>query len=257
MAGTSSAARRALTDRIVEFEPGEGCHAAGRKRDSSSRSTGSCSSCSMGATRVTDDADLALKGLLRIADPLLGTCLFDRVGDRALGRPARDARESLEPGRLPRARRDGASTAILTNCSTTCTPSTPSSVARVSTRGSRRSSTSWLPWLVDLEERRADIAVGTSSRSCPPRIRRPAGSSTAAWHAAWGPDAARAWTITVLHRRSRRPCAELGTARHRHDRRPARRALGLHPRPRDLRRLRSTRRPCGSTAALERSSDDA
>jgi carbon monoxide dehydrogenase subunit G len=34
-------------------------------------------------TRVTYDADLALKGRLRIADPLLGLA-FSRVGDRAL-----------------------------------------------------------------------------------------------------------------------------------------------------------------------------
>jgi hypothetical protein len=34
-------------------------------------------------TRVTYDADLALRGILRIADPLLGLA-FNRVGDRAL-----------------------------------------------------------------------------------------------------------------------------------------------------------------------------
>jgi hypothetical protein len=34
-------------------------------------------------TRVTYDADLRLKGLLSVADPLLGLA-FNRVGDRAL-----------------------------------------------------------------------------------------------------------------------------------------------------------------------------
>ena len=35
-------------------------------------------------TRVTYDAELRLKGLLRVADPLLALA-FNRVGDRALG----------------------------------------------------------------------------------------------------------------------------------------------------------------------------
>ena len=37
-----------------------------------------------GGTRITYDAELTLKGPLRVADPLLGLA-FGRVGDRALG----------------------------------------------------------------------------------------------------------------------------------------------------------------------------
>ena len=44
--------------------------------------TMSFSESSAGGTRVTYDAELALKGPLRVLDPLLGLA-FKRVGDRA------------------------------------------------------------------------------------------------------------------------------------------------------------------------------
>lgn len=49
---------------------------------------------SNGGTRITYDADLALKGALKLADPLLRIA-FKRVGDRALA----GLRSTLEAGR--------------------------------------------------------------------------------------------------------------------------------------------------------------
>ncbi|HUA12605.1 MAG TPA: SRPBCC family protein [Solirubrobacteraceae bacterium] len=46
-----------------------------------------------GGTRITYDADLALNGVLKLADPLLGLA-FKRVGDRALS----GMREALQVG---------------------------------------------------------------------------------------------------------------------------------------------------------------
>ena len=74
--------KSALTYRVVEFEPeqvvtlrGENATVVSLDRISF-ETTGS-------ATRVTYDAELTLKGPLRLADPLLGLA-FRRVGDRAL-----------------------------------------------------------------------------------------------------------------------------------------------------------------------------
>jgi hypothetical protein len=108
-----------------------------------------------GGTRVTYDADLALKGLLRIADPLLALA-FNRVGDRALAglrrtlAPAQprmlsrlagrtlDSREYELPGDLAKAH----------------------SFLVVAFRREQQSLVDeWLPWLIDLEQRRSDVAV--------------------------------------------------------------------------------------------------
>jgi len=74
--------KSALTYRVVEFEPeqvvtlrGENATVVSLDRISF-ETTGS-------ATRVTYDAELTLKGPLRIADPLLALA-FNRVGGRAL-----------------------------------------------------------------------------------------------------------------------------------------------------------------------------
>jgi carbon monoxide dehydrogenase subunit G len=71
-----------LTYRIVEYDPP---HAVTFRGESSTvvsldRITFEPAG---GGTRITYDADLALKGLFRLADPLLGLA-FTRVGDRAL-----------------------------------------------------------------------------------------------------------------------------------------------------------------------------
>jgi carbon monoxide dehydrogenase subunit G len=74
--------RAALTYRIVEFEPDRSVTLRGENATvvSLDRITFEPSD---GGTRVTYDADLALKGPLRIGDPLLGLA-FKHVGDRAV-----------------------------------------------------------------------------------------------------------------------------------------------------------------------------
>jgi carbon monoxide dehydrogenase subunit G len=90
--------KAALTYRIVGFEPGRSVTLRGENATvvSLDRITFEPSD---GGTRVTYDADLALKGPLRIVDPLLGLA-FDRVGDRAAG-GLREALGSRDPVRLP------------------------------------------------------------------------------------------------------------------------------------------------------------
>ena len=71
-----------LVYRIVEFVPGETVTLRGENATVVSLDRIRFEP-SDGGTRVTYDADLALKGPLRIADPLLGLA-FNRVGERAL-----------------------------------------------------------------------------------------------------------------------------------------------------------------------------
>jgi Polyketide cyclase / dehydrase and lipid transport len=72
-----------LTDRIVEYDPPRAVTFSWREHHVVSRDRITVDSATAG-TRVTYDADLALKGPLRIADPVLRFA-FSRVGDRALG----------------------------------------------------------------------------------------------------------------------------------------------------------------------------
>jgi carbon monoxide dehydrogenase subunit G len=74
--------RTPLTYRIVEHDPPNAVTLRGENATvvSLDRITFEPSE---GGTRITYDADLALKGPLRLADPLLGLA-FRRVGDRAL-----------------------------------------------------------------------------------------------------------------------------------------------------------------------------
>jgi carbon monoxide dehydrogenase subunit G len=71
-----------ITYRIVEYDPPSAVTFRGENSSvvSLDRITFAPSD---GGTRITYDADLALKGLLRLADPLLAL-VFRRVGDRAL-----------------------------------------------------------------------------------------------------------------------------------------------------------------------------
>ena len=71
-----------LTYRIVEYDPPHAVTFLGENTTVVSRDRITFESTAAG-TRVTYDADLALKGLLRITDPLLALA-FNRVGDRAL-----------------------------------------------------------------------------------------------------------------------------------------------------------------------------
>jgi Polyketide cyclase / dehydrase and lipid transport len=71
-----------LTYRIVRYDPPRAVTFIGENATVISRDRITFETTTDG-TRVTYDADLALKGPLRIADPLLGLA-FNRVGDRAL-----------------------------------------------------------------------------------------------------------------------------------------------------------------------------
>ncbi|HLJ02224.1 MAG TPA: SRPBCC family protein [Solirubrobacteraceae bacterium] len=71
-----------LTYRIVEYDPPHAVTFLGENATVISRDRITFEPAAA-ATRVTYDADLALKGPLRLADPLLALA-FNRVGDRAL-----------------------------------------------------------------------------------------------------------------------------------------------------------------------------
>jgi carbon monoxide dehydrogenase subunit G len=82
-----------LTYRLVEYEPPHAVTFVGESATVISHDRITVETIATG-TRITYDADLRLKGLLRLADPLL-VLAFNRVGNRALaglreilGRPA-------------------------------------------------------------------------------------------------------------------------------------------------------------------------
>jgi carbon monoxide dehydrogenase subunit G len=72
-----------LTYRVVEYEPPSAVTFVGENEAVVSHDRITFDTVATG-TRVTYDAELRLKGLLRVADPLLALA-FNRVGDRALG----------------------------------------------------------------------------------------------------------------------------------------------------------------------------
>ena len=84
--------KSSLTYRIVEYAPGAAVTLRGENATVVSLDRITFEAAKRG-TRVTYDADLALKGPLRLADPLLRLA-FNRVGDRAVAglREALDAR---------------------------------------------------------------------------------------------------------------------------------------------------------------------
>ncbi|HEU4975246.1 MAG TPA: SRPBCC family protein [Baekduia sp.] len=183
--------KAALTYRIVEFEPDRAVTLRGENATvvSLDRITFEPSD---GGTRVTYDADLALKGPLRIADPLLGLA-FDRVGDRAL-EGLRAALGSRDPVRLPPLSGrslDGRHHDLPGDLRTQHT-----FVVAAFRREQQALVDQWLPWLVDLEERRPDVTVYElpilSSVYSPGRCLIDGGMARGV-----GTDAARARTITV------------------------------------------------------------
>ena len=108
-----------------------------------------------GGTRITYDADLALKGPLKLADPLLGLA-FDRVGDRALT-GLRNTLGTQQPAKLPTlaARAlDGKAYELPGDLRTQY-----SFVLVAFHREHQALVDTWLPWLLDLEQRRSDVAV--------------------------------------------------------------------------------------------------
>jgi uncharacterized protein YbjT (DUF2867 family)/carbon monoxide dehydrogenase subunit G len=143
-----------LTYRIVEYDPPHAVTFLGENATVVSRDRITFES-TAASTRVTYDADLALKGLLRIADPLLALA-FNRVGDRALAGLRRTLARS-QPQRLgPLSGRalDGRQYEL------------PGDLAKQHNflvvafrREQQRLVDQWLPWLIDLERHRSDVAV--------------------------------------------------------------------------------------------------
>ena len=72
-----------LTYRVLKYEPPSAVAFLGESGTVVSHDRITFDTIATG-TRVTYDAELRLKGLLRVADPLLALA-FNRVGDRALG----------------------------------------------------------------------------------------------------------------------------------------------------------------------------
>ncbi len=143
-----------LAYRIVEYDPPHAVTFLGENATVVSRDRITFESTTAG-TRVTYDADLVLKGPLRIADPLLGLA-FKRVGDRALA----GLRRTLPPPQprmlSPLAGRtlDGQEHELPGDLAK------PHSFLVVAFRREQQSLVDqWLPWLIDLEQRRSDIAV--------------------------------------------------------------------------------------------------
>jgi carbon monoxide dehydrogenase subunit G len=143
-----------LTYRIVEHDPPHAVTFLGENATVTSRDRITFEEIAKG-TQVTYDADLALKGLLRITDPLLGLA-FNRVGDRALA----GLRRTLAPSqpqtlsRLPGRALDGKEYEL------------PGDLANQHNflvvafrREQQRLVDQWLAWLIDLENNRADVAV--------------------------------------------------------------------------------------------------
>jgi carbon monoxide dehydrogenase subunit G len=146
--------RSELTYRIVEYQPPHAVTLLGENASVISRDRITLESTTAGA-RVTWDADLALRGVLRIADPLLGLA-FKRVGDRALAGLRRTLAPSQPVMLSPLSGRalDGKEYEL------------PGDLAKQHTllvvafrREQQRVVDQWLPWLIDLERRRSDVAV--------------------------------------------------------------------------------------------------
>jgi carbon monoxide dehydrogenase subunit G len=143
-----------LTYRIVEYDPPRAVTFLGENSTVISRDKITFETTAEG-TRVTYDADLALKGLFRFADPLLGLA-FTRVGDRALAGLRRTLAPSPPQALSPLAGRalDGQVYEL------------PGDLAQQHNflvlafrREQQRVVDHWLPWLLDLEQRRSDVAI--------------------------------------------------------------------------------------------------
>ena len=183
--------KAALTYRIVAFEPGRAVTLRGENATvvSLDRITVEPSD---GGARVTYDADLALKGPLRIADPLLGLA-FERVGDRAL-EGLRATLGTRAPTRLPHLSGrslDGRHHRLPEDLRAQHT-----FLLAAFRREQQALVDTWLPWLAELEQRRADVAVYElpvlSTAYAPARRFIDGGMARGV-----GTDAARARTITV------------------------------------------------------------
>jgi carbon monoxide dehydrogenase subunit G len=146
--------KTALTYEIVEYDPPHAVTFRGENATviSKDRITFEVAD---GSTRVTYDADLALKGPLRIADPLLGL-VFNRVGDRALAGLKNRLAPAQIDGLSPLSGRalDGRAYELPRDLAK------PYSLLVVAfRREQQRLVDQWLPWLLELEQDRPDVAV--------------------------------------------------------------------------------------------------
>jgi carbon monoxide dehydrogenase subunit G len=180
-----------LTYRIVEFDPPNALTFRGENSTVVSLDRITFES-SDGGTRVLYDADLKLKGLLTLADPLLGLA-FNRIGDSALA-GMRKALGTRRPERLP----------TLSGRALDGEPyefpddlrKQHSFLIAAFRREQQALVDGWLPWLLALEQRSSDVAVYElpvlSSAYSPARWFIDGGMARRA-----GSDSARARTITV------------------------------------------------------------
>ena len=143
-----------LTYRIVEYDPPHAVTFLGENAAVISRDRITFES-TAGGTRVTYDADLALTGLLRFADPLLALA-FNRVGDRALAGLRRTRAPSQPPRLSPLSGRalDGTEYELPGDLA-----SQHNFLVVAFRREQQRVVDQWLPWLIDLEQHRSDVAV--------------------------------------------------------------------------------------------------
>ena len=143
-----------LTYRIVEYNPPHAVAFLGENATVVARDRITFESTAQG-TRVTYDADLALKRLLRIADPFLALA-FNRIGDRALA----GLKSTLAPSQ-PQTLSPLSGRALNGK-----EYKLPGDLAKQHNflvvafrRDQQRFVDQWLPWLTELEQRRSDVAV--------------------------------------------------------------------------------------------------
>lgn len=146
--------RTALTYRIVGYDPPHAVTFRGENATVISNDRIILEAVGEG-TRITYDAELVLKGPLRIADPLLGLA-FNRVGDRALAglkhKLASVHPESLSA--LSGRALDGRSYELPGDLAK------PYNLLVVAFRREQQALVDrWLPWLTRLEQGRGDVAV--------------------------------------------------------------------------------------------------
>ena len=146
--------KTALTYRIVEYDPPHAVTFRGENATVISNDRITFDAVGEG-TRITYDAELLLKGPLRLADPLLGLA-FNRVGDRALAglkhklAPVQPEALSALSGRSL----DGRSYGLPGDLTK------PYNLLVVAFRREQQALVDrWLPWLIELEQRRGDVAV--------------------------------------------------------------------------------------------------